>query len=83
VGLGRSTGSFVGEADAKAQTGATRIRAQTVPPGQLGHEAEQPVRVGRRWAAIVAADLAGYSRLIDRAKGHVTTRHCLRYEGAI
>ena len=32
--------------------------------GQLGHGAEQPVRVGRRLAAIVAADVAGYSRLM-------------------
>jgi class 3 adenylate cyclase len=35
-----------------------------VPLGQLGHEAKQPVRVGRRLAAIVAADVAGYSRLM-------------------
>ena len=32
--------------------------------GQLGMEQEQPVRVGRRLAAIVAADVSGYSRLM-------------------
>ena len=32
--------------------------------GQLGMEQEQPARVGRRLAAIVAADVAGYSRLM-------------------
>ena len=30
----------------------------------LGMEQEQPARVGRRLAAIVAADVAGYSRLM-------------------
>jgi TolB-like protein/class 3 adenylate cyclase/Tfp pilus assembly protein PilF len=35
-----------------------------VSPGQLGMEQEQPARVGRRLAAIVAADVAGYSRLM-------------------
>jgi len=32
--------------------------------GHLAMEQEQPVRVGRRLAAIVAADVAGYSRLM-------------------
>jgi TolB-like protein/Flp pilus assembly protein TadD len=32
--------------------------------GSLAMEQEQPVRVGRRLAAIVAADVAGYSRLM-------------------
>jgi TolB-like protein/class 3 adenylate cyclase len=32
--------------------------------GQLGMKQEQPVRVGRRLAAIVAADVSGYSRLM-------------------
>ena len=35
-----------------------------VPLGSLAMEQEQPVRVGRRLAAIVAADVAGYSRLM-------------------
>jgi TolB-like protein/class 3 adenylate cyclase/Flp pilus assembly protein TadD len=35
-----------------------------VSPGHLAMEQEQPVRVGRRLAAIVAADVAGYSRLM-------------------
>ena len=34
------------------------------PGGSLAMEQEQPVRVGRRLAAIVAADVAGYSRLM-------------------
>src|SRR5215813_11183542 len=33
-------------------------------PGQLAMEREQPGRIGRRLAAIVAADVAGYSRLM-------------------
>jgi class 3 adenylate cyclase/tetratricopeptide (TPR) repeat protein len=32
--------------------------------GRLSMEQEQPVRIGRRLAAIVAADVAGYSRLM-------------------
>ena len=35
------------------------------PKGRvLSMEPEQPVRIGRRLAAIVAADVAGYSRLM-------------------
>jgi TolB-like protein/class 3 adenylate cyclase len=34
------------------------------PLGQLAMQQDQPVRVGRRLAAIVAADVAGYSRLM-------------------
>jgi class 3 adenylate cyclase len=33
--------------------------------GALGMEQEQPGRVGRRLAAIVAADVVGYSRLME------------------
>src|SRR5258705_1982327 len=32
--------------------------------GMLAMQQEQPVRVGRRLSAIVAADVAGYSRLM-------------------
>jgi adenylate cyclase len=35
-----------------------------VPLGSLAMEQQQPARVGRRLAAIVAADVAGYSRLM-------------------
>jgi adenylate cyclase len=35
-----------------------------MPPGQLVMRQKQPTRVGRRLAAIVAADVAGYSRLM-------------------
>ena len=57
-------GTFVDEASAKAQTGGRRHRARTVSLGHLSMEQEQPGRVGRRLAAIVAADVAGYSRLM-------------------
>jgi class 3 adenylate cyclase len=35
-----------------------------LPEGCLAMEQQQPVRVGRRLSAIVAADVAGYSRLM-------------------
>jgi class 3 adenylate cyclase len=56
--------SFVDEALPKAQTSAAVIRAELMTLGRLSMEQEQPVRVGRKLAAIVAADVAGYSRLM-------------------
>jgi TolB-like protein len=44
--------------------------------GSLAMEQKQPVRVGRRLAAIVAADVAGYSRLMGLDE--VGTAHTLR-----
>ena len=57
-------GSFVDVARAKAQTAVGVIRAEMTSLGHLAMAQEQPVRVGRRLAAIVAADVAGYSRLM-------------------
>jgi adenylate cyclase len=56
---------FVDEARPQAQTGDRRqLGRDDVVWGSLAMEQEQPVRVGRRLAAIVAADVAGYSRLM-------------------
>ena len=56
---------FVDEGGAKAQTGGRqRFGHDDVAQGSLAMEQEKPVRVGRRLAAIVAADVAGYSRLM-------------------
>src|SRR5580692_8826449 len=56
---------FVDEACPQAQTGdRRRLGRDAVVWGSLAMEQEQPVRVGRRLAAIVAADVAGYSRLM-------------------
>ena len=61
----------------KLRLAAVGIRARTVSPGRsLAMEQEQPVRVGRRLAAIVAADVAGYSRLMGLDE--VGTAHTLR-----
>ena len=51
------------------------------PLGQLAMEQEQPVRVGRRLAAIVAADVAGYSRLMGLDE--VGTARTLREHRAV
>ena len=49
----------------QAQTGVRQHLAQDdVARGSLDMEQEQSIRVGRRLAAIVAADVAGYSRLM-------------------
>ena len=48
----------------KPRLAAGGIRAGWCRWGSLAMEQEQPVRVGRRLAAIVAADVAGYSRLM-------------------
>ena len=56
---------FVDEGRPQAQTGdRRRLGRDDVVWGSLAMEQEQPVRVGRRLAAIVAADVAGYSRLM-------------------
>src|SRR5580704_4823802 len=56
---------FVDEALPQAQTGGRRqLGRDDVVWGSLAMEQEQSVRVGRRLAAIVAADVAGYSRLM-------------------
>jgi TolB-like protein/class 3 adenylate cyclase len=48
----------------KPKLAAGVIRAWMMSQGSLAMEQEQPARVGRRLAAIVAADVAGYSRLM-------------------
>jgi TolB-like protein len=48
----------------KPRLAAGVIRPEMTPLGQLAMQQDQPVRVGRRLAAIVAADVAGYSRLM-------------------
>jgi TolB-like protein/class 3 adenylate cyclase len=48
----------------KPRLASGNISGRMMPPGQLAMEPEQPGRIGRRLAAIVAADVAGYSRLM-------------------
>src|ERR1700747_366983 len=57
-------GTFVDEAPANAQTGDRRHSHTDGVCGQAAMKQKQPARVGRRLAAIVAADVAGYSRLM-------------------
>src|SRR5262245_19691836 len=54
---------FVDAVRPQAQTGGRR-HPMIVAGGSLAMEQQQPGRVGRRLAAIVAADVAGYSRLM-------------------
>jgi hypothetical protein len=60
---------FVDMAAPKLSLAAGGIRALMVPLGQLGPmKQKQPARVGRRLAAIVAPDVAGYWRLAARSQ---------------
>jgi adenylate cyclase len=66
-GLGRPKATFVDEARPKAQTSGRRHPGEDrgqCRSDSLAMEQEQPGRVGRRLAAIVAADVVGYSRLM-------------------
>src|SRR5215467_6943433 len=66
----------------QAQTGVRQHLAQDdVARGSLDMEQEQSIRVGRRLAAIVAADVVGYSRLMGLDE--VGTARTLREHRAV
>jgi hypothetical protein len=56
--------TFVDEARPKPRLPLSVIQAGMMSLGRLAMGQEQPVRVGRRLAATVTADVAGYSRLM-------------------